>query len=239
LRAAQGYSDGMATSTPLNSAPTTDKPPRPWRWIPLSLRMFVGILLLVGVGSLLWVGVAAFRQWRAIKEAERRGGRIGAIFEDILGYGHGPAWLRRFVDDDLMLAFEAVDEIHFEADSETSNRRIHMLTGNGRIGSVEWCSMQRDGLSIDNSTLSCITGIPGLKTLSLCLCDVSDAGMQHVARLRKLEDLDLFGTDVTDAGLASLSVLRNLQRINLSGTNVTDAGVMELQRELPKLKIER
>jgi hypothetical protein len=63
--------------------------------------------------------------------------------------------------------------------------------------------------------------------------------MQHVVRLRNLEDLDLFYTDVTDAGLLRLKTLRNLQFINLHGTNVTDVGVSELRRALPGLRVDR
>ncbi len=41
----------MATSTAI--LPMTDKPPRPRRWVPLSLRMFVVILVLLGAAGAL------------------------------------------------------------------------------------------------------------------------------------------------------------------------------------------
>ena len=41
----------------------TDKPPRRRRWIPLSLRMFVAMLLLGA--SAVWIGLPAYRQYRA------------------------------------------------------------------------------------------------------------------------------------------------------------------------------
>jgi hypothetical protein len=46
----------------------TDKPPGPRRWIPVSLRIFVAILVVLGAVSGLWVAVAAYRQHVAIRE---------------------------------------------------------------------------------------------------------------------------------------------------------------------------
>ena len=51
------------------SAP--DKPPRPRRWIPLSLRMFLALLVLLGGGSALWIGIPAYQQHRAIHELKQ------------------------------------------------------------------------------------------------------------------------------------------------------------------------
>ena len=98
-------------------------------------------------------------------------------------------------------------------------------------------TLDRHGPTIDDSALACIAGLPKLKRLSLCMCNVGDAGMVHVICSHDLEDLDLFCTDVTDACLIRLKELRNLQVINLRYTDVTDAGVADLQRALPRLKI--
>jgi internalin A len=42
---------------------------------------------------------------------------------------------------------------------------------------------------------------------------------------------------VTDAGLKDLKELKNLTTLYLINTKVTDAGVAELQKTLPKCKI--
>ena len=47
MRAGGGYSSNMATSAPQTARPATDKPPRPRRWIPLSLRIFAVMLVLL------------------------------------------------------------------------------------------------------------------------------------------------------------------------------------------------
>jgi hypothetical protein len=47
----------MATTTTLSPIPAPDKPPRPRRWIPVSLRMFVGILALPTIIGALLAGL--------------------------------------------------------------------------------------------------------------------------------------------------------------------------------------
>jgi len=56
----------MAPSTTLTPDPATDKPPQPRRWIPLPLKMFVVILVLLGVGSSLWIGADGVTQHTSI-----------------------------------------------------------------------------------------------------------------------------------------------------------------------------
>lgn len=51
--------------------PPIDKPPRPRRRIPLSLRMIVAILLLLGFAGALIIGVPAYPQYLATREIER------------------------------------------------------------------------------------------------------------------------------------------------------------------------
>src|SRR5882724_1525355 len=64
-------------STPMQSGtdPTLEKPPRARRQIPLSLRMFAAILVLLGA-SAVWIGVPAYRQYRALQAIERAGGHV-------------------------------------------------------------------------------------------------------------------------------------------------------------------
>jgi hypothetical protein len=59
---------------------------------------------------------------------------------------------------------------------------------------------------------------------------VTDAGLQHLARMPKLETLALGGTNVTDRGLAVLRHLPNLRRFSATWQRtITDAGVAHLR----------
>lgn len=64
---------------------------------------------------------------------------------------------------------------------------------------------------------------------------VTDAGLVHLRRLRKLQRLNLSGTHVTDAGLRHLRGLHTITAVSLAGTHVTDRGLAELQH-LPELR---
>ena len=54
-----------------------------------------------------------------------------------------------------------------------------------------------------------------------------------------MKETTVFSTLVTDAGLKELAPLKNLTKLTLSSSSVTDAGVAELEKALPKCKIER
>lgn len=58
--------------------------------------------------------------------------------------------------------------------------------------------------------------------LNLGHTPVTDAQLEHVARLKKLRVLYLNNTSVSDEGLARLSVLTDLRWLSLVGTRVTD-----------------
>jgi hypothetical protein len=101
--------------------PTTVNPPRPRRWIPLSLRMFVAILVLLGAGSALWIGVPAYRQQTAIREIERVGGKV-------VTRPRGPNWLRTWVGDERMKPFDEVVTVLLKG-SQCTDATLTHLTG--------------------------------------------------------------------------------------------------------------
>src|SRR5262245_28540358 len=84
---------------PDSAATVPDKPPRRKRWIPLSLRIFVGVVLALGAAGIVFVGIPAYQQHAAIREIERVGGSVGTVNED---------WLRERWDADWMRAFDEV-----------------------------------------------------------------------------------------------------------------------------------
>jgi hypothetical protein len=67
--------------------------------------------------------------------------------------------------------------------------------------------------------------------------EVTDAGLEHLKGLAKLQRLSVSYTKVSDAGLEHLKGLTHLRLLDLWGTKVTDAGVKRLQQALPNCKI--
>jgi Leucine Rich repeat len=59
---------------------------------------------------------------------------------------------------------------------------------------------------------------------------VTDDGLRHLGRMRRLRHLDLGGCRISDDGLAALRDLPELRSINLAWTGVTDAGIAHLSR---------
>src|SRR4051794_35967854 len=111
-----------ATATP---DPTTEKPPQPKRWIPLSLRMIVAMLVILGV-AVAWPCVKGFRQFVAVQEMERQGAsidwRAGII-------PPGPVWLRDLVGWDRMrISDEVIGLTFYRQTDDAMLRQIRGLT---------------------------------------------------------------------------------------------------------------
>ena len=65
--------------------------------------------------------------------------------------------------------------------------------------------------------------------VDLARSQVTDAGLDVVAKFAKLERLHLENTKVTDAGVAKLAALGALEYLNLYGTKITDGGIAKLE----------
>jgi hypothetical protein len=68
---------------------------------------------------------------------------------------------------------------------------------------------------------------------------VTDARLEHLKGLSRLQQLTLNGTKVTDAALKHLKGLSQLQMLWLHNTQVTSKGVRKLEQALPKCQITR
>ena len=65
--------------------------------------------------------------------------------------------------------------------------------------------------------------------------DLSELGVSHVeplGSLTRVEYSNLSGNSITDAGLQHLARMANLQELHLRGPQVTDEGLARLQKAL-------
>jgi len=74
-----------------------------------------------------------------------------------------------------------------------------------------------------------------LWSLDLDGTEITDAGLAHLAGLRRLQWLQLNDTMITDAGLIHLRNMSNLTKLNVNDTYVTEEGVQELFKVLPSI----
>jgi hypothetical protein len=185
----------------------TFRPPRPRRWIPVSLRIFVAILVLFGIGSVLALAEPASRQQAAFDEIERLGGRID-------NRPRGLEWLHNMTAEQRQKFFDRVHSVELYNTRADDATLAHLKS----FPALRWLTMS--STRVTDEGLAHLKDLPRLQNLYLGFTKVSDAGLAHLRGLKSLEGLHLYDTLVTDTGLAHLRGLTNLQSLELGGTRV-------------------
>ncbi len=231
----------VASATPLVDD-RLDTPPRRPRWVvPLSLRMYVAILVLLGVGSTLLIWVAYRREQKvylrerlAILEIESWGGSASPV-------PGGSEWLRKLARQDDLIDIRFFQRISFilvdgRPEYRGPRRDSHKVVTDADLARLQLSRLTNlvgvsfDHTAITDAGLTHLSGLSSLREVSVNGTAVSDAGLAHLAGLTNLEYALLTDTAVTDAGLVHLSKLTSLQYLFLSRTAVTDAGLAHLSR---------
>ena len=75
-----------------------------------------------------------------------------------------------------------------------------------------------------------------LRVLELNGTEVTDAGLEHLEGLIRLQTLSLFDTQITDAGLEHLEASGRLPALPLGETKVTDEGVKKPPAGIAQLR---
>ena len=226
-RARRGYPDGMPPSAIPRPVTTADKPPPQLRGIPVSFRMFVWLLAILGSISFVKVGILYNQQLcrdRSLRELER----IGAYVPR--GITHLVGWIDRCLPDKFARLFYQEEwQVYFQpafpplengiTDSEMTCfdgltcvtdvvlARNHQVTDAGIThlrSSTEMHTLRLDGTNVTDIGLSYLSGLSHLETLSLNSVPVSDAGIDRLKTLLSLKELYLYGTKVTDDGVGRL-----------------------------------
>ena len=98
-------------------------------------------------------------------------------------------------------------------------------------------SLNLSDTQITDAGLNEVAKLQQLTDLYLDYTKITDAGLKEVAKMKQLEWLGLHYTKITDAGLFDVAKLQKLTYLELGNTKVTKAGVAELKKALPKCKI--
>lgn len=91
--------------------------------------------------------------------------------------------------------------------------------------------------AVGNDGLRPLQGLP-LRSLLLNYCAVTDAGLETLPELPRLQRIELKHTGVTDAGLKHLQQMTGLRFIGLEYTTTTSKGREQLRSALPSCVIE-
>jgi Leucine-rich repeat (LRR) protein len=93
-------------------------------------------------------------------------------------------------------------------------------------------SLSLGNASVDDSVALRIGQLRNLAQLELTYCDITDAGLGHIASLPKLRRLDISSSRIADAGIEPFRAHQKLEHLSLRATNLTD----ETLRHLAQIK---
>jgi hypothetical protein len=211
----------------------TDKPPRRRRWIPLSLRIFLAIMLVLATTFIGFVAVPVVRQQLALRELRKAGASIHRRFEY-------PEWVVDAVSKARWLGKSRLDLVSFTTEVNFSTTRPNPEINRVLVNLKGVRGLRRVNLAnteVDDSGLVHLDGLEELQELNIRETPITDAGLSHLSRLKALRRLSLLGTQVTDKGLAQLERLNNLRELTVVRTRVTAGGVEKLKAALPGLNV--
>lgn len=236
----------MAAATP--SIAETLKPPRRRRCIPVSLKLFLAILVLLCVGSAMWIGVRAHRQQAAIWHLRGFGVEIRSDTSRV-----GPGWLRRWIGEQRLESLGKVQDLNLSGTNLTDADLAYLKDLNG----LEWLALNRnpitdEGMShlgrihtlralrvedslVTDAGLVYLAELNHLEVLSLKRTRITGLGLKHLRRLPRLNHLDVEGNLLHDAAVTNLRELKGLRELRVRGTRLRAAAVAEIEQSLPLL----
>ncbi len=181
-----------------------DKTPRMRRWLQFSLRSLLIVTVLCAIGAA-WLGrriEQKRREMETVKLIKANGGTV--VFD-------------------------------YERDQQGAIRKsggvpngppfLRRLLGDNffsEVDSVDFQNTESCGVVLAGP----IESLPNLKSLSVFNgANATDADMEHIQALSRLERLDLSSTHISDIGLTKLTALRELKYLDLAGTKIADDGI--------------
>jgi Leucine-rich repeat (LRR) protein len=103
------------------------------------------------------------------------------------------------------------------------------LTGNRAFRMFEKATVVNlSETAITDADLDHMAKLNGLERLNLGETEITDTSMEHLERLTDLKALDLSGTQITGKSLEHLANLTNLEYLYLAGTQVGDGDLHHL-----------
>lgn len=186
--------------------------PRPFQY---GMR---GLLLLVtAVSAVFGWGLYHDRRQRKVVEA------TGNIFGFYVDQGL-PQALRQFLPGGRLRLFDRIRMVNVAA-PDCRGDRLKLLAELDDATMVEIWSNEVDDDSVRHLTR--MHRLVGIRLRGPT--HVSDAGLKHISKLKKLRELDIGSSRITDAGLVHLAELKQLEHLDLNQIDeISDAGLAHL-----------
>lgn len=130
-------------------------------------------------------------------------------------------------------AFDRVTQMML-AESPVQDRHLSLVA---RFQHLK--SLYLEHTPVTNSSMQQLSGLVGLRHLSLGSTQIDDRGIRSLTRLTKLQWLWLDRTGVSDDSVDVLVGFPDLQRLDIRGTRISDSGAARIRESLPGCKILR
>lgn len=163
------------------------------------LQITLGLLAIVIVALFLSV-------WIPYRSREAAVAAVIPLNAEVTYAPGGPRWLRLFIGNRNMQAFDYVYSVRFKESKD----------GEGAKSKVT------------DADLAVLRKFPYLTELTLVNAPITDEGVKFLSEIPSLTSLILTGTKTSDTGVASIAKLKHLYRLSLANTQVTDAGMPSL-----------
>lgn len=109
------------------------------------------------------------------------------------------------------------------------------MEGTGEPGGIQ-ITIPYASLSCGDEIPALAARIPNVKELIIFGgATITDEGLEHIGKMKQLENLMLFSEEITDEGIAEITACKNLEALLLDGIQLTSAS-LEYIATLPKLK---
>lgn len=92
-------------------------------------------------------------------------------------------------------------------------------------------------VTLKNSKLAFLKGMPGLKILILDDSEITDEAFKRIAGLRDLVCLQVAGSSVSDKSIPIILSLKNLKELHIHDSKISAAGAERIKKGLPACKI--
>lgn len=210
---------------------------------PLAMRFRVGVrynlklLLLMTTAIAIFLGMTARkaeRQRQAVEIVQRLGGqaRFDFEFNDQMQWQHkavlpGPSWLHRWLGPEYSRTLIVLSL----SDTNVGDKDLERLSELAPDVKQIW--LQRT--EVTDVGLRYLVRFRQLEKVALDESNITDQGIECVARCPNIWNVQLTRTSITDEALKFLAKLEHLEQVGLSGTNVTDAGLADLLHKGTKL----
>jgi hypothetical protein len=208
-------------------AQTDDPAPRSKSWLRFSLKTIFVLVTLYCI----WLTIITLRaheQHRAVKRIQELHGAVAFAFElnaDGSWRENPHPFVPAWIRNTLGEDyFRRIAIINFDEGSDPTNDDLRVLENLAEVQQLTLDNRKK----ITDAGLNHLAGLKRLNVLVLNGTRITGPGLRHLQGLQRLEGLAFSSTPLGDDGLQHLAALTNLKWLHLSDTHVTDEGLRRL-----------